>query len=107
MAAVYDAPSAAPSLAGATVPLRSCLLSALLLLASVAPASAQRRQRPLRMPLPAGWTTSAGQVFATVGGRDLALDIFHPAEPTAVDALPLVVFVHGGGWRGGLRAIAG
>lgn len=37
-------------------------------------------------------------VYATVGGKPLALDLYMPA---GVDRPPLVVWVHGGAWRGG------
>jgi acetyl esterase/lipase len=36
--------------------------------------------------------------YGTVGGMELALDIYMPAN---VDSPPLVVFVHGGAWRNG------
>lgn len=39
--------------------------------------------------------------YATVGGEELALDLYMPAD---VDDPPLVVFVHGGAWRFGSRA---
>ena len=37
-------------------------------------------------------------VYATVGGRQLALDLYMPA---GVERPPLVVWVHGGAWRRG------
>jgi acetyl esterase/lipase len=50
-------------------------------------------------------TVSVGQdhVFATVGDTVLALDLYRAPQ---VDA-PLVVYVHGGGWRGGDKADGG
>jgi len=39
-------------------------------------------------------------IFGRGGDRDLTLDLFRPAE-TAGDLLPVVVFIHGGGWGGG------
>ena len=40
-------------------------------------------------------------VYATVGGKPLALDLYMPA---GVDRPPLIVWVHGGAWRGGDKA---
>ena len=37
-------------------------------------------------------------VYATVDGMDLALDLYMPA---GVQSPPLLVWVHGGAWRGG------
>jgi pectinesterase len=37
------------------------------------------------------------------GGRDLQLDLYLPAKPGLLPA-PGIVFVHGGGWRSGVRA---
>ena len=39
-------------------------------------------------------------VYATVDGRDLALDIYMPA---GVESPPLLVWVHGGAWRRGTK----
>jgi acetyl esterase/lipase len=38
--------------------------------------------------------------YATRGGKDLLLDLYTPAGPAR---LPVIVFVHGGGWSGGTR----
>ena len=38
--------------------------------------------------------------FAEVGGRDLLLDLY---IPQAVEPAPLIVYVHGGAWRGGSK----
>jgi len=40
-------------------------------------------------------------VYASVGGRDLHLDLFVPADSSV--AHPVVVLIHGGGWRSGYR----
>jgi acetyl esterase/lipase len=42
--------------------------------------------------------TQANIVYATVGGKALALDLYMPA---GVDAPPLVVWIHGGRWMNG------
>ena len=39
-------------------------------------------------------------VFASVDGQSLSIDLF---VPDATEAPPLVVFIHGGGWKGGSR----
>jgi predicted alpha/beta-fold hydrolase len=40
-------------------------------------------------------------VYATLQGRDLHLDIIKPASHQPGERLPVVVMVHGGGWRSG------
>lgn len=45
-------------------------------------------------------TVDSGHAFATVGDTTLALDLYRAPH---LDA-PLVVYVHGGGWRGGDKA---
>ncbi len=42
-----------------------------------------------------------GIVYATYGGRELKLDLYHPSGGEG--PFPAVVFVHGGGWRAGHR----
>lgn len=42
--------------------------------------------------------THADLVFATVEGKDLKLNLFLPEN---VEAPPLVIYIHGGGWRSG------
>jgi acetyl esterase/lipase len=46
--------------------------------------------------------SKSGHVFATVGGTTLGLDLYRTPEPDA----PVVLYVHGGGWRSGSRADA-
>lgn len=45
-------------------------------------------------------TEERGHVYATVGGTALGLDLYRAPQADA----PLVLYVHGGGWRGGDRA---
>lgn len=40
-------------------------------------------------------------VYGQGGGRDLKADLFVPKEPAAGG--PAIVFIHGGGWRGGAK----
>ncbi len=50
--------------------------------------------------LPEGVTVTADIPFANVDGHELALDLYMPA---AVEDPRLLVWVHGGAWRGGSR----
>lgn len=50
-----------------------------------------------------GAVLEPGIVYGRGGGRDLALDVLRP-EAVAGEARPLVLWVHGGGWRSGSRA---
>jgi len=46
-------------------------------------------------------------VYDTVGGKDLLLDLYLPEEQTETPR-PLVIWIHGGGWRtGSRRGVAG
>ena len=40
--------------------------------------------------------------YATRGGADLLLDLYLPADPVR-RPMPVIVFLHGGGWSGGTR----
>jgi acetyl esterase/lipase len=70
-------------------------LLGLLFLASVA--AAQGQDPPFR--LPEGVEEKAGLVYARYGARELKLDLFLPNS--GAGPFPAVVYVHGGGWRGG------
>lgn len=39
--------------------------------------------------------------YASRDGADLVLDLYRPA--TSTGRLPVIVFLHGGGWSGGTR----
>jgi acetyl esterase/lipase len=69
------------------------LLSSFLTLALAA--QAQQARTPARE------ASHKDLVYATVGGKNLALDLY---LPTGVPRPPLVVWVHGGGWRNGTKA---
>jgi len=58
-----------------------------------APLRAQQSERPVRRDI----------AYATVGDRELLLDIY---LPRGADHPPLVVWVHGGAWRSGSKADA-
>lgn len=61
---------------------------------------AQERDR--EQPLPDGIVKHADVVYASIEGRDLVLDVYAP-ETRPVELIPVVVWVHGGGWRGGSK----
>ncbi len=58
-----------------------------------------RRSQP-SVTLPADVELREGIVYGVGGERELKLDLFLPKEDAAA-ARPAVVFMHGGGWRGG------
>src|SRR5690606_1472422 len=64
------------------------------------PAPAPVPYGPQRISFPGGVTASFDLTYAQPRGyRPLTLDLYHPGPRPM--ALPLVVFVHGGGWKGG------
>lgn len=73
-------------------------LAAVSLLAGTFVLLAQQQQRRQPRPIPEGVTARRDLVYASPGGRDLLLDLYLPA---ASRPLPLVVWIHGGGWRSG------
>ena len=42
-------------------------------------------------------------VYATANGEDLKLDLYTPAN--LKDPAPLIIYIHGGGWMGGNKAV--
>jgi acetyl esterase/lipase len=52
--------------------------------------------------VPASVRAITGLVYAQRGGHALQLDLYLPAQPKSVP-VPGIVFVHGGGWRAGVR----
>ena len=60
---------------------------------------AQQEQPPFR--LPEGVLAEQNLVYSSPGGRDLHLDLFLPKEGRGL--FPAVVYIHGGGWKGGNR----
>jgi acetyl esterase/lipase len=51
--------------------------------------------------LPEGVKALRGVEYAKAGDKSLRLDIYTPTEPKG--SLPLVVWIHGGAWRGGSK----
>ena len=75
-----------------------------ILLATSTAAFPQDRDRA--RALPAGVVKHADVVYASIEGRDLSLDIYAPAT-TPESPIPVIVWVHGGGWRNGSKAGVG
>jgi acetyl esterase/lipase len=55
-------------------------------------------------PLPEGVELQRDVVYGQGGGRDLKLHILRPKDPPR-EPMPVLVFIHGGGWRGGHRDV--
>lgn len=66
-----------------------------------AQAQKQSKKRP---PLPEGVIVLPDIAFANPNGHTLMLDLYRPAQQGG--DLPVVVFVHGGGWKNGSRQTA-
>jgi acetyl esterase/lipase len=54
--------------------------------------------------LPEGVTNIADQTYVQYGTRCLKLDLYLPSSASAAHPAPVVVIVHGGGWRTGFRS---
>ena len=77
------------------IPLTVCVL-----LIALASASAQERNR--RLELPPGYVKHLDITYASVKGRALVLDVYAP-EQKPEQPIPVIVWVHGGGWKGGSK----
>lgn len=82
---------------------RGALAISILLATSIA-AFPQDRDRA--RPLPPGVVKHTDVVYASIKGRDLSLDIYAPATKPE-SPIPVIVWVHGGGWRNGSKAGVG
>ncbi len=51
--------------------------------------------------LPRGMTAHKNLVYSSVGERELLVDLYVPSD--AAKPIPLVIWVHGGGWRNGSK----
>ncbi|MGI9472836.1 MAG: alpha/beta hydrolase fold domain-containing protein, partial [Rubripirellula sp.] len=73
---------------------------------SVGSSDRRRNDSSTKKPtgLPEGTKVDRDLTYATVGERKLPLDLYRP--PSAA-ATPLVIWVHGGGWKGGTKTGAG
>lgn len=63
------------------------------------PPDEQQTRRPRQLSVPDNVEMRTGVVYGTGGDRELKLDLFLPKDGNALR--PAVVFIHGGGWRGG------
>ena len=72
-----------------------------ILLAAGSVAFPQDRNRA--QPVPPGVVKHADLVYASINGRDLSLDIYAPSTKPE-RPIPVIVWVHGGGWRSGSKA---
>lgn len=82
------------------------IVAALVLAVAAPVALAQERDRSRNRdrerPLPAGITKHADLTYATIGDRALRLDVYAPSTKPE-SPIPAIVWVHGGGWRGGSK----
>jgi len=65
----------------------------------------QQSGRSREVQLPTGAKVQWDIVYARVGDRKLLLDLYLPPKSSA--PLPVIVWVHGGGWRGGSKGSGG
>jgi acetyl esterase/lipase len=72
--------------------------------AQPADATQQRRAQQVREQLLRSVDIHKDLVYATVDGKELKLDLYVPKQKApAGQVRPLVVWVHGGGWKGGSK----
>lgn len=86
----------------------SILITVYMFLATVNPvAGAEVRDEAMKRnnQLPKGVKVERDIVYARVGERELLLDLYLPEKVEGL--LPVVVWVHGGGWRGGSKGSGG
>ncbi len=55
--------------------------------------------------IPEGVTVHRDLIYGRVGERELPLDLYLP--PDTSSAVPVVIWIHGGGWRGGSKGNGG
>ena len=63
--------------------------------------SSLKGQRNRGSRIPEGVKVTKDIVYETVNGRELPLDLYIPEG--ASEPLPLIIWIHGGGWRGGSK----
>lgn len=63
----------------------------------------QRQPGRQRGPVPDSVVVQHDVEYGRAGDKPLLLDLVRPKQPTK-EALPVVVFIHGGAWRGGNKA---
>jgi len=80
--------------------LRSCLVTALMLVATM-PLAAPAQQRPAALAVPETVEFEKDIVYGTGGGKDLTLNLARPKN--ADKPAPCIVIIHGGGWAAGKK----
>src|SRR5438045_1461993 len=85
---------------------RSALFLLIGLTASVAIAQESQQRRPGAgggvLPLPEGTREVLDVAYVKGGGKSQSLDLFVP--PNADKPMPLLIWIHGGGWQKGDKA---
>lgn len=85
--------------------LPGCFATLLLLAALSSNASARDTAKKKKLPpVPEGATVIRDLEYAVHDGVPLELDLYRPEERAPDQALPVVIWVHGGGWKNGSRA---
>ncbi|MFC1603465.1 alpha/beta hydrolase fold domain-containing protein [Planctomycetota bacterium] len=77
----------------------------LLVVISATASTTRQPNRTNRSRVPEGVTVEQDIVYARVNGRDLPLDIYVPDK--AARPMPVIIWVHGGGWMGGSKGSIG
>ena len=65
----------------------------------------RNNQRRNAVQIPEGVTVHRDLIYGRVGERELPLDLYLP--PDTSSPVPVVIWVHGGGWRGGSKGNGG
>ena len=69
------------------------------------PAASLQTSRTAQKPSPDGTKVERDIVYAQIGDRKLLLDLYVPGKGKA--PMPVVVWIHGGGWRNGSKGSGG
>ncbi len=80
-----------------------CLFTLVLVLGMATPVAAQQARRRNASRLPETVTFKQDVEYVAAGHERQKLDLYLPKRP-AGEKLPLVVFIHGGGWKNGDKA---
>ncbi len=62
-------------------------------------AGSSERTGPLKRSRDVSWTVMRNVAFPTVDGQSELLDVYLPDTPVPVGGRPVMVAIHGGGWR--------
>jgi len=88
---------------------RTILSTAIILFSSVGlqanARNSARAERSRLRQIPAGTKVERDIVYARAGDRKLLLDLYLPAKPSTPK--PVIVWIHGGGWRAGRKGSGG